>query len=160
MAMTIQQTIDTFQFKKARVIQKKQAEALPSFNLFGEYQTNGMHAKSCGWVYLWAKVNQHGIFDICYVGMTGKTLMERCDKHAKGFMPSPKDSTKKTKGQKNGEKICTFLKNNLGHEIHVYARKSADTIVLEETVSLCSAEETAMIKKMRALNAHLWNGRA
>jgi len=112
MVMTIQQTIDTFQFKKAGVIQKKQTEALPSFNLFDEYQTNGMHAKSCGWVYLWVQVNQHGIFDICYVGMAGKTLMERCGQHAKGFKPSPKYSTK---GQRNGEMIGAFLKDNLGH---------------------------------------------
>lgn len=109
-------------------------------------------ASSFGWVYLWIKVNDAENFDICYVGKAGKTIRNRLTQHEGGFNGGSK------KGLKNAQMIRDFLENNKDGKIQVFARKSADNVVLgEDRVSMCEAEERAIIQKCRNQKFQLWN---
>jgi hypothetical protein len=119
-----------------------------SFDLQENFAGKGKFANTPGWVYLWIKVNKNGRFDVCYVGMTTKTLKGRCDQHKNGFRNS-------MRGKAFAKFIRRFFKEDATVEIHVYAHISGKRKILGEEVSMCEAEERAMIKKLGGTD--LWN---
>jgi hypothetical protein len=144
--------LEQLQFNLAGSVALPSGNAVPKFQLESAFSRKGTSGKALGWVYVWTKFKSDALVDICYVGKAGKTLRERCDQHVGGF----KGSTKK--GILNGQQIRQFLSESADHALRVYARKSPNERILEEeSVSMCEAEERAMITKMRRLGAGLWN---
>ena len=124
-----------------------------AFTLSQDFIGAGAKARMCGWVYLWAKVDiESGKFDIVYVGKAGSTLGSRFKQHTNGFVNSPT-------GRKHAERIKTyFAAGDVHHQLHVYARKSPDVELLGEAgISMCEAEERAMITLCLRRKLGLWN---
>ena len=74
-----------------------------------------------------------------YVGKAGKTIRERCRQHKGGFNGGSKT------GIANAEKIIAEISK--GNTIAIYLRHSEQKTLFEVEVSLCEAEEKALIKK-------------
>jgi hypothetical protein len=109
-------------------------------------------SKHEGWVYVWVKVLEPDRFDVCYIGKAGKTFWARCGQHIGGLRGGSK------RGSILAGYIDTWLSKSSDRKIHVYARQSSIQEVLKESdISMCEAEERAMIQKMRRLSAELWN---
>lgn len=140
------------EFQEAGSIELPAGASVPGFRLNDSFGSGGRMARDEGWVYLWAQYQGDQLVDVCYVGKAGKTLRARCDQHVGGFKGSSK------KGESNGHGVRAFLSLSPGHRIRLFARKSPVARILDEDdVSLCEAEERAVIAKMRRLGASLWN---
>ena len=131
-------------------------EGTLSFNLNPELTDGGPSARGIGWVYLWVKVDpvEHR-FDIVYVGKAGNTLRNRFAQHTNGFVNS-------STGRRHAERIRAHIAaGSQNHELHVYARKSSEAELLGEAgISMCEAEERAMITFCLRRNLRLWNYQA
>lgn len=149
---TAEVALHQLEFKLAGRIALSQGIGVPTFHLDNSFARSSEFGRSHGWVYVWAKFRSGVFLDVCYVGKAGKTLHARCSQHIGGFRGSTK------KGLLNGQRVREFLSESDDHSIHLYARKSPEARVLdEEAVSMCEAEERAMIMKMRRHGADLWN---
>ncbi len=122
------------------------------FNLLPPFLVGGEHAQDVCWVYLWVKMNTDPPeSQVCYVGKAGKTMMDRCRAHTSGFVRS-------VTGRRHAARIREFLAGSDQRRLKVYARKSLDGDLLGENgISLCEAEERAMIAKCRRFDVNLWN---
>ena len=138
-----------FAFEYAGEVKRDPAERL-SFDLSAHRSVPGA-SSSKGWVYLWVAEDTSKRFDVCYVGKAGGTLIERCNDHEKGFKTS-------AKGEKHKKKILEYLSGEDNRRMTVYARKSPrEEILGEADISMCDAEECAMISKLYRLKVVLWN---
>ena len=146
----MQDLIKKYDFKKAGDLLLRADATTPFFKLESSF-VDGEQSKMSGWVYLWVSFNGDELNGVFYVGKAGKTLKARCAQHQGGFIKS------KT-GQKHAENIERFLHKSSDNRLELHARKAAnDEILHEYEISLCEAEELAMIKKLRALKQDLWN---
>jgi hypothetical protein len=83
-----------------------------------------------------------------HVGKAGKTLRVRCNQHEGGFKGGS------AKGVRNAEYLMEFLTNGADRQVLVFVRKSPEATILDEPlVSLCKAEERAMLLEMRRLGS-------
>jgi hypothetical protein len=105
----------------------------PSFNLADKLESQD------GLVYLWIRMDGKKPLEVIYVGKAGKTLKNRCKQHEGGF------KFNKTKGVKNSNAIQNILSD--GFTINIFSRISETIKVFDEEVSLCVAEEKALITK-------------
>lgn len=122
------------------------------FNLLPAFLRRGEHHAHHGWVYLWTGVHADGVHEVFYVGKAGKALTDRCSQHLGGFGGGSK------KGVRLAQHLREFFGGAAGRCVHVYARKSPTAVMLDEPdITLCEAEERAMIAKMRRVGATLWN---
>ena len=89
------------------------------------------------------------------MGKPANTLRNRFGQHTNGFVNSPT-------GRRHAERIRGhFAAGRENHELHVYARKSPDAELLGEAgISMCEAEERAMITYCLRRNIRLWNYQA
>jgi hypothetical protein len=79
-----------------------------------------------------------------YIGKAGTTIFQRCIEHLRGFA----GASKSKRGLSNGTNILKFLKK--GKKIVVYGRHSEQAQILgQEKISLCEAEENALIARYR-----------
>ena len=139
------------EFHKAGALILRSSDSKPTFNFESEF-LNGKAATSVGWVYLWVAFKGKDLTNIFYVGKAGKTLKARCHQHVGGFRGGS------NKGIKNAEKIYAFLSEDETNRLELHARKSsAMTIFDEMNISLCEAEEAALIQKLRNMGQPLWN---
>ncbi len=147
----MQKLLTNFQFTKAGDLVLRKIDMQPIFEFDNNF-LKGDTAKDEGWVYLWIAFTGNDLTDVFYVGKAGKTLKARCNQHVGGFRGGS------TKGQENSKNIRNFLEADKTNRLELHARKSAvDTILQETQISLCEAEEIAMIKKLRGLGYGLWN---
>lgn len=143
-----EEQLEKLEFEYVAKIQRNKKDRKLFFQ-DGEHKNH----KHEGWVYVWVKVDAlGGLFDVCYVGKAGKTLRARCNQHTRGLNGGSK------RGLAHAVRIVEWLMASPTNEIHVYARQSAKQKVLDEAkVSMCEAEERAMIQKLRKQGAELWN---
>lgn len=105
-----------------------------------------------GWVYIWAKSHSHDndFFEIAYIGKAGGTLLSRCKQHQNGFRNS-------ARGQTLAGNINEYLTGE-NNTLEVYARKSESIKIFEiDGVSLCEAEECAIIIQCLKSRVEIWN---
>ncbi len=87
-----------------------------------------------------------------HVGKAVKILRARCNQHEGGFKGGS------AKGVRNAEYLREFLTNGADRQVLVFVRKSPEATILDEPlVSLCEAEERAMVTKTRRPGSKLWN---
>jgi hypothetical protein len=97
-----------------------------------------------GNVYMWIVENRGNPSQILYIGKAGTTIFQRCKEHLRGFS----GASKSKRGLINGTDISKLLKK--GKKIVVYGRHSAQRKILgQEKISLCAAEENALIARYR-----------
>lgn len=148
----MQEIVDALGFKKVGQITLEESTSQPCFVLDGEFNGRGAQRNAHGWVYLWIAIDRQSSFNVRYVGKAGKSLKARCTQHEGGFKGGS------AKGVKNAESLREFLTKGDDRQVLVFARKSPEATILDEPlVSLCEAEERAMLMKMRRLGAKLWN---
>lgn len=95
-----------------------------------------------GNVYMWIKEEDEIPKDILYIGKAGKTLFKRCGEHIGGFKGGS------SKGKKNATELLTILEK--GTNIGIWSRHSDISSILGvEGISLCEAEEKALIKRYK-----------
>jgi len=126
------------------------------FSLRPEFIGAGIEARRCGWVYLWVRVHLgNGTFEVVYVGKAGNSLRNRCLQHESGFVNHPT-------GRRHADRIRQFLGTAAdNHRMQLFARKALDVELLGESgISMCEAEERAMIAKCLRRNIQLWNYQA
>jgi hypothetical protein len=139
-------------FQRAGSIRLDSAASLPVFELLAEYRASGAYGAHQGWVYLWCHESPGQPLKVVYVGKAGKALEQRCRQHVGGFRGGSK------KGVENARSIRQALSADAASAMHLYARMSPTAEILGEGgVSLCEAEERAMILKLRRLGQTLWN---
>jgi len=119
------------------------------FNLYADITKNNDHAYYCnihtqitgsGFVYFWVEKYSSN-FNIVYIGKAGKTMKQRCDQHTGGFKGGSKT------GKAHSDRIITGINNKKTYS--VYARKAKTASILgEDNISLCCAEEISLIKKL------------
>jgi hypothetical protein len=90
-----------------------------------------------GYFYIWLaeKNNQH---ELLYVGKAGGSLGKRCAQHVGGFSRS-------NTGRAHAERIRGLF--DTGYGVSIYARESPKGEILEQEISMCAAEEVALITK-------------
>lgn len=141
--------LDQLRFQRAGRIYFPYGRRTATFDLRCEYK-NGARASERGWVYVWVKIKD-GHEQACYVGKAGKTLIDRCRQHEAGFRYS-------ITGIAHNKRLQDFLFEDCKNEIVLYARRSDEcTVLYENGISMCEAEERAMIQKLRRLGTDLWN---
>lgn len=97
------------------------------------WQTNG-------WVYMWVIECSEGR-KVLYVGKAdGAVLRERMRQHEHGFSSS-------SRGRTHAGKLREVLADAQAR-VRVFARKSSDTELWGARVSLCDAEEKALIARL------------
>lgn len=126
-----------FGFKKTGQIKLNSNKTFPEFIL------NDKKDKSTGIVYMWV-INDKSIK---YIGKAGKTLKARNNQHESGFRKS-KGKSETAKGITNGQALLEILKRR-GNKISIYSKKSVKKIFHGQKVSLCDAEEQALIKHFK-----------
>lgn len=148
----MQEIVAALGFRKVGQITLEESICQPRFVLDGEFNGRGAQCNVHGWVYLWIAIDRQSSFNVLYVGKAGKSLKARCTQHEGGFNGG--SST----GVRNAEYLREFLTKGDDRQVLVFARKSPEATILDEPqVSLCEAEERAMLMKMRRLGAKLWN---
>ena len=145
------QLLMDLEFTKAGELILRPHDLKPTFRLENRF-LKGDAAKSVGWVYLWIAYEGDDLTNVFYVGKAGKTLKARCVQHIGGFRGGSK------KGIKNAENIYAFLSEDENNRLELHARKSKDMTLFDEAnISLCGAEEVALIQKLRNRGQPLWN---
>ncbi len=126
-----------FVFQKKGYMTLNKDETLPEIKLFDLLETFE------GNVSLWVTEIDEKPSQIIYIGKAGKTLLIRCVQHMNGFVRG-----RSKKGFENGIALLSLLKENI--KIAVYARRSQRMEILGmEDISLCEAEENAMLRRYR-----------
>jgi hypothetical protein len=148
----MQEIVAALGFRQVGQITLKESTTHPRFELDDELNGRGGQDHAHGWVYLWIAIDRQSSFNVRYVGKAGKSLKARCTQHEGGFKGGS------TKGVRHAERLKQYLSEGEDRQVLVFARKSPDVMVLDEPlVSLCEAEERAMLMKLRRLGATLWN---
>ena len=147
----MQKFLKQYDFAKAGEIDLRANDMRPVFFLL-EKHLQGALANAYGWVYVWIAFRSETMLNVCYVGQAHQTLKSQCDQHIHGFRGGSEA------GVQLAEQICDFLNDDENHRLEVHARRADTAAVLGETdISLCDAEQHAMLKKLRALGQPLWN---
>jgi hypothetical protein len=152
----IKRILKDYEFQPAGVILCRIRDKLPIpvFELSEEYQHSALFS-SRELVYLWVHTINGRYKDIVYVGQTRKTLSQRCNQHRYGASPAPSGSNR---GRANAQEIFKLTRSGV---IKIYVRQSRKSSILgEKYISLCEAEERALIQQCRRYGASLWNGNA
>ena len=91
------------------------------------------------WCAQWAGADEAG-FEPLYVGKAGRGIVARLKEHVAGFVHSG-----------TGRANAHLLGQAMGRGAHilVFTRKSEQAVIFDQTVSLYSAEEDALCKKLR-----------
>lgn len=136
--------LENFKFEKKCCIVKVYGIEHPIFTGFERDNHEGH-------IYLWIVENDKKDPEkVVYVGKAGKTLRKRNSEHIGGFKGGS------ISGARNAEKILEIL--NSGKTIAVYSRYSEKTNILGvEGISLCEAEEKAMIEHYTNIGYVLFN---
>jgi len=98
-----------------------------------------------GHVYLWIESYSETSL-IVYVGKAGKRMIDRCRQHLAGFKSS-------TTGKAHAARL--YEGNQQGKQYAIYVRKSDEIELFGEKISMFSAEEEALIKKLNPT----WNSK-
>jgi hypothetical protein len=149
----IKRILQDHEFQPAGVISCRIRDNLPVpvFELSEEYRHSALFS-SQELVYLWVHTVNRQYKNIVYVGQTKKTLSQRCNQHRNGASQAPSGSNR---GRANAQKIFDLTR---GGAIKIYVRSSSKASILgERYISLCEAEERALIQKCQRYGASLWN---
>jgi len=131
--MTLKEDLESLGFTKKGIISIKQDKNEPDFKLSDETLSETLE----GNVYLWVVEIDELPKQVLYIGKAGKTIAKRCSQHIGGFRGGSK------KGIKNSVELLKLL--NEGTQIGIYGRHSDKILIFEQEVSLCEAEEKALI---------------
>jgi hypothetical protein len=142
----IENIIKTYNFHE--VCEIKLENETPIFDYYNDKKLDKLCSLDKG-VYLWVLKENNKPFEIIYVGLLDKsTLKGRNGFHGNGF--------KDKGGSKSGKKLKDGIYERLegtkdikkAEKIVIYTRHSVTRIILgEKEISLCRAEEFALIKK-------------
>jgi hypothetical protein len=136
--MNIQKDIDDFSFTKKGDITITGELKRPVFNIYNPSE------KLEGIVYMWVEEIDDTPTRILYIGKAGKTLFKRCGEHLGGFKGGSKT------GIRNATELLKIL--SAGTKVGIYSRHSeTKTILGQENISLCSAEEKALINRYKGI---------
>ena len=128
--------LENFRFQKKSSIILKDGNTHPVFDLIKPID------KLEGNVYLWVVEKDNEPHKIIYIGKAGNTLSRRCSQHRGGLKEG------RSTGKKNLKELLKVLNDN--SKITIYARHSDKIRILEEDdISLCDAEERALIVRYR-----------
>lgn len=132
----IQKDLDDFGFTRKGDITIKGELKHPVFNI------DNQNDETKGIVYMWIELDDNKPIKVLYIGKAGTTLLKRCNEHLGGFKGGHKT------GKRNAFKLLSIL--NTDTKIGIYSRHSeTKTIFGQEGISLCDAEEKALINRYK-----------
>jgi hypothetical protein len=136
--MSLQEELSKFQFTKKGFIRIGDDNLSLTFDLPKDSE------QLEGNVYLWVTELNEELTEIIYIGKAGGTLLRRCLQHKGGFNGGSPTGTR------NAERLLQIL--NSGKNISLWVRHSEKTTILfQDNISLCEAEEKALIKKYKSV---------
>lgn len=136
--INLQEELKGFRFQKKGSIIITEGKTYPAFDLLDEIE------KSEGNVYLWVKEIDDKPSQIIYIGMTSKTISDRCETQTGGF----KGTSKSKKGLLMSDELKQVLGD--GKKITIYVRPSETMKILgQDNVSLYEVEEKALIARYK-----------